>query len=202
VIIIVCALIAVGIVPLFGGKLSRMGTLPIRWPGLVWLAIGTQTLLVSGPWEFPRPVGQWAHLVTYAVAATFAVINIRLPGVAIISLGGLANLAAIAANSGVMPASPGALRLAGLHADTGFTNSGAVAHPRLAWLGDVFAVPAGWPLANVFSVGDVAIVIGIGVLAHVWCTSTDADVEDQRLTRASSAPHANESTMPAVQQPL
>ena len=41
-------------------------------------------------------------------------------------------------------------------------NSGVLAAPRLAFLGDVFAIPAGWPLANVFSIGDV---LARGVLA-------------------------------------
>jgi hypothetical protein len=40
---------------------------------------------------------------------------------------------------------------------------------RLAWLGDVFAVPRGWPFANVFSAGDVIVVIAIAYFAHVWC---------------------------------
>ncbi len=45
--------------------------------------------------------------------------------------------------------------------DPGFRNSAAVAHPRLAFLGDVFAVPASWPLSNVFSVGDLLIAVGL-----------------------------------------
>jgi hypothetical protein len=40
---------------------------------------------------------------------------------------------------------------------------------RLPWLGDVFAIPKGWPLANVFSIGDVAMVIAIAYFAHAWC---------------------------------
>jgi hypothetical protein len=61
----------------------------------------------------------------------------------------------------------GALRRAGLHPDPGeFTNSGALAHPHLLPLGDVFATPAGMPLHNVFSAGDVLIVVGVALLAH------------------------------------
>ena len=37
-------------------------------------------------------------------------------------------------------------------------------------------MPAGWPLANVFSIGDVLIVIGGTYLAHKWC-ARDADPE-------------------------
>ena len=44
-------------------------------------------------------------------------------------------------------------------------------HPRLGFLGDVFAIPAGFPLANVFSIGDVLIVLGVGWGAHRICGS-------------------------------
>ncbi len=60
-----------------------------------------------------------------------------------------------------MPASADALGRAGLvAAPRGFSNSIALADPRLAALGDVFAVPESWPLANVFSIGDVLVVAG------------------------------------------
>jgi hypothetical protein len=49
---------------------------------------------------------------------------------------------------------------------SGFNNSGVVAHARLSYLGDVFAMPRGWPLANVFSVGDILLVVGTAVLLH------------------------------------
>jgi hypothetical protein len=169
VIIVACSLVAIASVLLRGGDLRRLGTLPIRHRWLVWGAIGIQTLLVSGPWTTPHVFGQVVHVATYAMAAGFAVANRQLPGVTLISIGGLLNLAAILANSGVMPASPAALRSAGYLAREGFSNSSQVPDANLAWLGDIFSIPARWPLANVFSIGDIVVVIGIGVLAHVWC---------------------------------
>ena len=81
---------------------------------------------------------------------------------ALTALGAVLNLLAITANGGVMPASPAALAAAGLPADEpGFQSSTAVDDPRLAFLGDVFAIPASWPLSNVFSVGDVLIGVGL-----------------------------------------
>jgi hypothetical protein len=48
-----------------------------------------------------------------------------------------------------MPASPTALAGAGLGVDEpGFQNSTALAEPRLAFLGDVFSLPASWPLTT------------------------------------------------------
>jgi hypothetical protein len=68
-----------------------------------------------------------------------------------------------------MPASRSAWERAGFTADDDFSNSVVRDDARFSALGDVLAVPAGWPFANVFSVGDVVIVIGIGWLAHRWC---------------------------------
>ena len=60
-------------------------------------------------------------------------------------------------------------------ASVAFENSAPVDDAHLAFLGDVFAVPAGWPLANVFSIGDVLIVIGAVALVHGACRP-DAEV--------------------------
>jgi uncharacterized protein DUF5317 len=110
--------------------------------------------------------------VSYGLAVAFLVANRQIPWLWVVGLGGLANLVAIAANGGVMPADPGAMARAGMvvHAHE-FANSTAVAHPRLAWLGDYFAVPASIPLANVFSVGDVVLVIGAALVLHRACGS-------------------------------
>jgi len=60
-----------------------------------------------------------------------------------------------------MPATHGALATAGVTpSGETFANSAYVEHARLWFLGDVFAIPASWPLANVFSVGDVLIALG------------------------------------------
>jgi hypothetical protein len=68
-----------------------------------------------------------------------------------------------------MPARPAALAAAGLAAGPGFANSAPLAHPRLAFLGDVFAIPDAVPLANVFSLGDVCIALGALLLLHRVC---------------------------------
>jgi hypothetical protein len=47
-----------------------------------------------------------------------------------------------------------------------FSNSTAVADPALLALGDIFWVPASWPVSNVFSIGDVVIVVGALLALH------------------------------------
>ena len=86
-----------------------------------------------------------------------------------------------------MPADPDALAAAGVHQEAGdFANSTAVAHPHLAFLGDVFAVPASWPVSNVFSVGDVVLVVAALLALHCLCGSRLALVRFAAPRRASA----------------
>jgi hypothetical protein len=168
VIIVVAYLLVLASVPLLGGSLTSLGRLRVRRVWTIALAMALQVLIVN---IVERHISGFAaaalHLSSYGLALAFVASNRRLPGIAIIVAGGLANLAAITANGGVMPASPSAMAAAGraTAADT-FQNSAATADARLWYLGDVFAWPEPLPLANVFSVGDVAIVVGAAVTAH------------------------------------
>ena len=78
------------------------------------------------------------------------------------------NLAAIVANGGYMPASAGrAAALGGSPDSSTYSNSIFVPDPALAPLTDIFALPAWVPFANVFSIGDVLIGIGIAIVIVV-----------------------------------
>ena len=177
-------------VPLAGGRLGRLAELHVRAVWAVACSIALQLLIVDVAASFfPSAVASGLHLASYALVGWFVVANRRIRGLWIVASGGAMNLAAIVANHGVMPASPAAARRAGLVMIAGeFANSAPTAHARLGFLGDVFAVPAGWPLANVFSAGDVVLVIGLGVVVHSACGS--------RLARRGRAPAA-----PAHQSP-
>ena len=112
------------------------------------------------------------HLATYGLIAAFLWANRHIAYLWLAALGGALNLAAITANGGVMPADPDALAAAGVHQEAGdFANSTVVAHPHLSFLGDVFAVPASWPVSNVFSVGDVILVVAALLALHCLCGS-------------------------------
>jgi Family of unknown function (DUF5317) len=169
--LVVLVLLSALAVPLLGGRLGALAEVRPRLPLLLPAALGLQLAALSLP-GLPAGLRPAVHLASYLVGGAFVLANRQLPGMALVAAGGLANLAAIAANGGVMPASPAALATAGLPAGgPGFANSAALAHPRLAFLGDVLAVPADWPLANVFSVGDVAIALGAVVAIHRLCGS-------------------------------
>ncbi|HEX4981327.1 MAG TPA: DUF5317 domain-containing protein [Ilumatobacteraceae bacterium] len=154
-------------------RVRRLAELPIRHLWLVWLALVVQVVVFGFlGHRIPLTVSGKIHLGTYALALAFLWLNRRLPGGRLISIGTASNLAAVVANNGAMPANMSAWRKAGLPEipPEVFTNSRALSSPRLAILGDIFYVPASWPLSNVFSIGDVLIVIGSTYLAHRWCS--------------------------------
>lgn len=137
---------------------------------LVALALGLQILLIEVvPSSSPAALSVGLHLASYVAGLAFVWRNRRWVGLVVLGVGGAMNLAVIALNDGVMPASPAAVDAAGLDHDDSFQNSAPVDDAVLAPLGDVFAVPSPLPLANVFSVGDVLIVFGAGVLVVAAC---------------------------------
>jgi hypothetical protein len=163
VILPVAALVVAVALLLTGGRLDGLARLRLRAVWAIAAALVLQLTVTLA--HVPVAVGATLHLASYVLAAVAVVANRHVPGLWLIGLGGGLNLAAIAANGGVMPASSAALARAGLPPATdGFVNSRPVDGARLPWLGDVFAVPAHVPLANVFSVGDVLLVVGVAVL--------------------------------------
>lgn len=164
------ALLLIASVPVFGGDLRKLATLELRATWLLPVALGLQVLVITVAPDLPRPFAVGVHLVTYLLAAGFLWSNRRAAGLVLLAVGAAANGVVIAVNGGTLPASEAALRRAGLPADLEvFTNSAPLESARLAWLGDVFAVPAGVPFANVFSVGDVLILAGAAWLLHSTC---------------------------------
>lgn len=147
---------------LLGGRLPESPSTPFRLVPWIIGALVTQVVII----EFlpgPRLLLQIAHVTTYVVAGAFVVANRRVPGLPLIGAGAGLNGLAITLNGGTLPARAEALQAAGMHLGSNhFANSAVLSHPRLAFLGDVFAIPGGFPLASVFSLGDILIVLGAG----------------------------------------
>jgi Family of unknown function (DUF5317) len=158
-------------VPLAGGRLGALVELRLRRVWAIYAALGLAVLGIGLP-GLPDGLRSLLLVAAYPVGAVFLLANRRVPGMALVALGAALNLLAITANGGVMPASAEALAAAGLPvAEPGFANSAALDDPRLAFLGDVFSIPAAWPLSNVFSVGDVCIGAGLAWGVHRVCGS-------------------------------
>jgi Family of unknown function (DUF5317) len=159
--------LAVGLLvgALGGGQLSGIADIRFRWTGLAVIGLLFQLALFSPP-VTERIGGLGVPLYVGSTVLVLAALlrNVRLTGMWIVALGALSNMVAIALNGGYMPAAPGALASLGFGAETGYSNSAVVAHPALEPLTDIFALPRFMPLANVFSVGDILIAIGIAVV--------------------------------------
>ena len=157
---------------LSGGRLRRYAEVRLRHGWIVVAALAAQILIIEIVPGGSHAVLSAVHLATYAAAGAWVWLNRRVPGLWIVAVGAASNGVTIALNGGTLPASARALDGAGLEIDSdGFVNSGVLESARLPWLGDVFWIPEGWPLANVFSVGDLLVVGGIAWGAHRICAS-------------------------------
>jgi hypothetical protein len=150
---------------LLGGRLGGLAELRIRW---AWLAVAGFLVQVA---IFTEPLGAVVgsaapaiYVISNLMVLAAVLRNLTIRGIPIVAIGAACNLAAIVANGGGMPADPAALATAGFTV-SGYTNSIVVADPALWPLTDIFAIPAGLPGANVFSIGDV--LIGIGIIVTI-----------------------------------
>lgn len=175
-----------------GGSLRNLLSADLRASWIPLLALGLQLAVFepTGPLPFLRGREPAVHVASYGLLGLFLSANRHLPGMWLLGLGLACNAAAIVANGGRMPASEEALRAAGrwnLLEQAGMVyNNSAVIGPgtRLWFLGDVFAIPEGLPLANVFSLGDVLLALGAPVLVPALMGARPVD---RRLARAATA---------------
>jgi hypothetical protein len=150
---------------LTGGSLSGLQRLRFALAPLAVGGLLVQVLLFTPAGdEIAGALAPAAYVASTAAVFVAVLRNLRLSGMPIVAVGSLSNLVAIVANGGSMPADPAALVSAGLVGTGDHTNSVVLADPTLGPLTDIFAVPAGLPFANVFSVGDVLIGLGIAVV--------------------------------------
>ncbi|MGC9529851.1 MAG: DUF5317 domain-containing protein [Candidatus Bipolaricaulaceae bacterium] len=157
---------------LAGGRLRNLGGLRLRGGWLVGLALLIQLLIFPlgdlGPLVVHGTVP--LHLASYGVLAAFLVWNVAHWPIAVMGLGLIANLVVIAANGGYMPADPAALARAGVEAAVALQQDGVVANvvlmgpeTHLNFLGDWLFLPQAVPLATAFSLGDLAIGLGLAL---------------------------------------
>ena len=135
-------------------------------------------------------LGPAVYVASTAVVLAVVLRNARVTGLPVVAAGAASNLAAIVANGGYMPADAAAMAFAGLEPATGPSNSVVLADPALRPLTDIFALPAAVPLANVFSIGDVLIGLGVGIAiaAAMRGARTDSAAPDPGLPAGSAGP--------------
>ena len=185
-------LAGLAVAPLLGGRWLRLADLQLRWVVLLYAALALQLVafpVSTLPWRTPDRAAVILWLISYGLFAVAAARNLLVPGVPLVAVGMLSNLAAILANGGHMPALPTALRNAGLHFEQS-RNSTALATPHLPWLVDRWAAPDWVPFANVFSVGDVLIALG----GFLFALAATGALERFRVRAPQSEPAADRAT--------
>jgi hypothetical protein len=149
---------------LLGGRVEGLSSLPLRWVPLALVGLVVQLVLFAGPVAAVIDgAGPPIYVASTLAVFVFVIRNLTLPGFGAIALGSLSNLAAILANGGYMPTTPETAAAAGLPPLDGYSNSLETHDAALGPLTDVFALPPWLPLANVFSVGDILIGVGIAL---------------------------------------
>jgi hypothetical protein len=145
-----------------GGRLANLPAEHLRWPSLSFVAVllyWTPSLLGAS-----SSAAVVLVLFSYAVLLAFALANLRLTGMAVVSLGLALNALVISTNEG-MPVDPVAVVAVGLArsdqlvgADLGPARRWQEPDDRLAVLGDVVPVAV---LDEVVSFGDLVLAMGL-----------------------------------------
>ena len=150
---------------ILGGRPAGLAGIQFRFAWLIALGFLIQVLIFTTPLT-ERIGALGAPLYVLSTFAVFLALltNLRIAGLPIIAIGAACNLVAIVANGGYMPASAAALAAAGMVPSGGYSNSTVLPNPSLAGLTDVYALPQWLPFANVYSVGDILIAVGIVVV--------------------------------------
>ncbi len=150
---------------LLGGRAAGLADLRIRWPWAIVVGLVVQLLLFSTPLtDRVGALGPLIYVASTALVVLAMVANRRIVGMSVVALGAMSNLVAILANGGYMPADPGAIATLGPAESHAYSNSVITDHAALRPLTDIFALPPWVPFANVFSIGDVILGIGVAVV--------------------------------------
>lgn len=153
--------LAIGFV--VGGRTGGLADLRFRWPSVFIIGLAVQVVLFSDAvTERIGALGAPIYIASTGLVLAAVVANRAIPGMVVVAVGAASNLAAIVANGGYMPASISAMEALGKIPKTVYSNSAVVPDAALAPLTDIFVLPAWLPWANIFSIGDV--LIGLGVV--------------------------------------
>ena len=147
---------------LVGGRLRGLADLTFRFTPVALVGLLVQVVLFD-----PR-VTSWigdAGPVIY-VGSTTAVLaavlaNLRTRGMPLVAAGSASNLLAIVANGGYMPANAAAYASQGRTAAEVYSNTRIMDQPAFAILTDIIPLPGWIPFANVVSIGDLLIALGV-----------------------------------------
>lgn len=187
--ILYAMVLGIGTGYILGGRLKRLIGRPLEFKSAAFAALLIQLVVFSdNPLAEALPGTGIVvfHLLSYLCLAAFVVKNWKTHGIIPIGAGILSNALVIFVNGGYMPTIPENLARTSVGQSAGMISQGQAIHnsalmtadTHLAWLGDMFYMPAWMPFSNVFSIGDV--LIGLGVLIYfAWGMKIQPKTEQQ-----------------------
>jgi len=174
--------VAIGIVVAVarGGDLHRLVGLRLRFGWLALLALAAQVYVIYYPAEQvegARTLHAAVMMGSYAALVVLVLVNRGIPGMPVIGLGLLLNLAVMASNGGYMPVTREAIIATGTRSEAELPPDGArlprskdvllpADQTRLWILSDVITAPR-MPLARIYSIGDLVVATGVVLLIQV-----------------------------------
>ena len=179
---------------LAGGTIGGLAGLRFRlaWVALAGLAL--QLVLFSEPvTAVVGDAGVPLYIGSTVLVLGSILANWRIRGLVLVAIGAACNLAAIVANGGYMPADEAAYAEQGRQVAEGYSNTKVIADPQLAFLTDVIVMPGWMPFANVISLGDILIGMGMVVVVVLGMRSAP-----RRGRLAASAPAGGPAEDPAA----
>ncbi|HKC18206.1 MAG TPA: DUF5317 domain-containing protein [Candidatus Dormibacteraeota bacterium] len=151
-----------------GGRLSNLARLKFRLPWLLLVAVVLRYVLVFTP--LSRIEGaQYVYALSLALIVLWTIWHLKLlPGVWLVTAGGLLNLIVVLANDGRMPvdATLAAHQLGGVLVHRGNMGQYTVIGPEthLGFLGDWLSLG---PIPEAYSPGDVLIAMGLALVVLI-----------------------------------
>jgi hypothetical protein len=148
---------------LTGGSIENFTRLKFRWPLLVLAAVVVRQVVLL------TPIGglagaRYVYVLALAAIVVWTILHFdRLPGIWLVTAGGLANLTVIIANGGRMPV---AAELAGPLLRLGTVGQYTLMGPdtHLNFLADWISIG---PIPEAYSPGDLLIAIGIALVVFL-----------------------------------
>jgi hypothetical protein len=194
VILLLALAVALLVAFLRGGSLRNLADFHLEWGWLAGLALATQIVAVYWATGDSYLYLQGGALVVSSLLLLPMVWrNRRSPGLALIGLGLVLNLAVMVANGGFMPITPDAVaRIEGqhliVHLDGVERTSGSkgIVLPKeetALWaLSDIFIIPPPFPVASAVSLGDLLVTVGAFIFLQKAMVGTAPRSSEPRLS--------------------
>jgi hypothetical protein len=194
VILLLALAVALLVAFLRGGSLRNLADFHLEWGWLAGLALATQIVAVYWATGDSYLYLQGGALVVSSLLLLPMVWrNRRSPGLALIGLGLVLNLAVMVANGGFMPITPDAVaRIEGqhliVHLDGVERTSGSkgIVLPKeetALWaLSDIFIIPPPFPVASAVSLGDLLVTVGAFIFLQRAMVGTAPRSSEPRLS--------------------